>query len=333
MDNSLSQKLQRFIPFDEWPEDIINELTPHFRTYQIGARKILFKRGVSDDECHFLLKGTLDLADDNFNVSSIEASDDDNFMAIDNTHHIHSMSAISKTPCQLVSVKRSYIELLSTWADACQSFNQANDEDSDWLERLITSELFARIPPANIQKLLTRFEELPANFGDVIVREGEVGEHCYVIKEGHALITRGESDNKETLAAITHGDLFGEDALISELPRNATITMTASGSLMRLSKENFDTLLRSPVINYIKETELDTLIDEADTGVIVLDVRQPQEANSTPILRARNLPLGELRQRLRELEQDFIYVVFGGGRAEAAAYILSEAGFEAKVLK
>lgn len=332
MDNSLSQRLQRFIPFDEWPEDIINELTPHFRTYQIGARKILFKRGAADDECHFLLKGTLDLADDNFNISSIDANDDDNFMAIDNTHHTHRLSAISKTPCELVSVKRGYLELLSTWSEACQSFSESSDEDIDWLERLITSELFARIPPANIQKLLTRFEEMPANFGDIIVREGEVGEHCYVIKQGHALITRGDGDDRETLAAIKHGDLFGEDALISELPRNATITMTASGSLMRLSKENFDTLLRSPVVSYIKEAELNTLIDEADTGVIVLDVRQPQEAAAAPIVRARNLPLGELRQRLRELEHDFIYVVFGGGRAEAAAYILSEAGFEAKVL-
>lgn len=332
MANSLSQQLQRFIPFDEWSEDIIKELTPHFRTYQIGARKILFKRGAADDECHFLLKGTLDLADDDFNVTSIAATDDDNFMAVDNTHHIHRLSAISKTPCELVSVKRSYLELLSTWSEACQSFSDNNDEDIDWLERLITSELFARIPPANIQKLLTRFEELPAAFGDTIVREGEVGEHCYVIKEGNALITRGEGDKKETLAAITHGDLFGEDALISELPRNATVTMTSSGSLMRLSKDNFNTLLRGPVVSYIKESELETLIDEADTGVIVLDVRQPQEAAATPIIRSRNLPLGELRQRLRELEQDFIYVVFGGGRAEAAAYILSEAGFEAKVL-
>lgn len=332
MANSLSQQLQRFIPFDEWSEDIINELTPHFRVYEIGARKILFKRGETDTECHFLLKGTLDLADDNFHITAINADDDDNFMAVDNTHHTHRFSAISKTPCSLVSVKRSYLELLSTWSEACQSFNETGDDDSDWLERLITSELFARIPPANIQKLLARFEELPATFGDVIVREGEVGEHCYVIKHGHALITRGEGDHKETLAAITHGSLFGEDALISALPRNATVTMTASGSLMRLSKENFDTLLRTPVLSYIKESELEALINEADTGVIVLDVRQPQESASAPIMRARNLPLTELRQRLRELEQDFIYVVFGGGRAEAAAYILSEAGFEAKVL-
>ncbi|MEK9765864.1 MAG: cyclic nucleotide-binding domain-containing protein, partial [Thalassolituus sp.] len=135
------------------------------------------------------------------------------------------------------------------------------------------------------------------------------------------------------LAALEPGDLFGEDALISELPRNATVTMTSSGSLARLSKEDFDQLLKKPVMVYIKETELEKLIDEADTGVIVLDVRQSQEAEAAPVLRSRNIPLSQLRQHLKELEQDFIYVVYSGGRAEAAAYILSEAGYEARVLK
>ncbi|MEC8442935.1 MAG: cyclic nucleotide-binding domain-containing protein [Pseudomonadota bacterium] len=332
MDTSLSKQLQRFIPFDEWSEDTINELIPHFRHYELGPRKILFKRGQSDDECHFLLSGTIDLADDAFDVNSIEADDDDNFMALDSTHHVHRYAAITKTPCALVSVKRAYLELLSTWSEVRQSVQSESDEDSDWLERLITSELFARIPPANIQKLLTRFEELPAAFGDVIVREGEVGEHCYVIKHGNALVTRGEGDAIETLAALSPGDLFGEDALISDLPRNATITMTSAGAVARLSKEHFDTLLRQPVLKHIRESELEKLIDEADTGVIVLDVRQPPEAEAAPMLRARNVPLSQLRQRVKELEQDFIYVVCGGGRAEAAAYILSEAGFDARVL-
>lgn len=333
MDTSLSKQLQQFIPFDEWSEDIINEITPHFRQHRLDARKILFKRGEADDECHFLLEGSIDLADDDFNVNTVDAAGDDNFMALDSTHHIHRYAGITKTPCHIVSVKRSYLELISTWAEVRQSqHSQQHDEESDWIERLITSELFARIPPANIQKLLTRFEELPANFGDVIIREGEIGEHCYVIKDGGALVTRGEGEKQEILAALSPGDLFGEDALISELPRNATVTMTSGGMLARLSKDNFDQLLKKPVMTHIRESDLESLVEEADTGVIVLDVRHPQEAASAPVLRARNIPLSQLREKLRELEHDFIYVVCGGGRAEAAAYILSEAGFDARVL-
>jgi len=333
MENSLSKQLQRFIPFDEWSEDTINELIPHFRVYQLEPRKILFKRGEEDKECHFLLSGSIDLADEDFGITPISADDDDNFMALDSTHTVHRYTAISTTPCEMVSVRYSYLELISTWTEARQSFNETGNDDSDWLERLITTELFARIPPANIQKLLSRFEEIPAEFGDVVIREGETGTHCYVIKEGKALVSRGTGEQAETLAALTHGDLFGEDALVSDMPRNASITMTSAGVLMRLSKEDFDQFMRKPVLNYITRKELDSMIDEADTGIVVLDVRQAQEADTDPVLRARNIPLGHLRQDIRSLERDFIYVICGGGRAEAAAYILSEAGYEARVMK
>ncbi|GAA6144240.1 cyclic nucleotide-binding domain-containing protein [Thalassolituus maritimus] len=333
MTTPLSKRLQHFIPFDEWPESIIEELSPHFRLHQLSARKILFKRGQDDDECHFLLEGSIDLADDNFNVNTISADDDDNFMALDSTHSVHRYSGITQTPCNIVSVKRGYLDLISTWSEFCQHTGEQDaDDETDWLERLITSELFARIPPANIQKLLSRFEELPAALGDVIVREGEIGEHCFVIKTGSALITRKQNQQDETLAVLNPGDLFGEDALISQLPRNATVTMTTSGTLARLAKDDFDPLLKKPVLNYLPESKLNTLIDEADTGVIILDVRHSQESNASPMVRARSVSLSTLRETLKTFERDFIYAIVGGGRAEAAAYILSEAGFDARVV-
>ncbi|MEK9766233.1 MAG: hypothetical protein VW274_07115, partial [Thalassolituus sp.] len=66
MDTPVSKQLQRFIPFDEWSEETISQLAPHFRQYRADARKMLFKRGAADDECHFLLAGSIDLADENF---------------------------------------------------------------------------------------------------------------------------------------------------------------------------------------------------------------------------------------------------------------------------
>ena len=141
METPLSKKLQHFIPFDEWSEDIIEELTPHFREHTLSARKILFKRGQSDDECHFLLSGGIDLADDDFNINGIDADSDENFMALDNTHVVHRYTGITRTPCQLVSVKRAYLELISTWSEFRQSESRSqHDEESDWLERLITSD-------------------------------------------------------------------------------------------------------------------------------------------------------------------------------------------------
>ena len=327
----LSGQIQRFIPFDELSIEAIGEISTHFRSYQVAPRSILFKRGVHDDECHFLLDGEIDLTDDQFRVTTICGDDDENFLALDSSHPIHRATAISKTPCQLIAIRRQLLELITTWSELRQSY-EMDESESDWLETLLTSELFNRIPPANIQKLLSRFDEREVSLGDEIIREGEEGSECFVIKSGKALVTRNDNNKPETLAALGQGSLFGEDALISNMPRNATVTMSSNGVLMSLTKDDFDTLLKAPVLEFVTAADLASLIDEGDTGTVLLDVRQQREASLNPIARAKCIPLGVLRSQLPSLSRSFQYVICGAGRAEAAAYILTEAGYQAKVL-
>jgi CRP-like cAMP-binding protein len=325
------EQIQHFVPFDELSEHAIEELLPHFRQHQLGAKKILFKRGVHDDECHFLLSGEIDLADESFNITTVTGNDDENFLALDSSHPIHRCSGITQSACTFFSIKRQYLELITTWAELRQSYEQI-DEQADWLEALLTSNLFNRIPPANIQQLLAKFQERSTTLGEEIIKEGDEGTECYVIKTGKAVVSRKQGNKQETLAALSTGQLFGEDALVSAMPRNASITMSSDGELMVLTKEDFDTLLKQPVLEYLNEEQLKQLIDDGDTGTVIIDVRTRQEASANPVARARNIPLAQLRAHLDELSKEFVHVLMGEGRGEAAAYILSEAGFQAKVL-
>lgn len=327
-----ADQLQHFVPFDELSIDIIEGLIPHFEIRTLAAKKILFKRGEDDDLCHFLLSGQLDLADDQFNISGISADDDENFLALDSSHRIHRCSAISQTECVIASIKRQYLELITTWSELHQAYQQEHDT-SDWLEGLLTSGVFNQIPPAHIQTLLTRFQPRSVTLGERIIQQGERGNECYVIKRGKAIVSHLKGAKEETLAALAEGDLFGEDSLISDMPRNAHVTMSSDGELMVLTKDDFDTLLKQPVLQYITESELALLISEADTGIVLLDVRQPREAALDPIHRAQNIPLANLRHRLSELSDAFIYVLIGDARSDAAAYILSEAGLQARILR
>lgn len=323
--------IQRFIPFDELSESAIHELWPHFRFYTVPAKQILFKRGERDEECHFLLKGQLDLADEQFHIVKIDGEADENFLPLDASHDIHRTAGISQSECQLFAIKRQHLDLIRTWLELTSKGQF--DEDHDWLETLLTSNLFSRVPAANIQKLLACFNEREVKLGDVLIHEGEEGQECYVLKQGKALVSRQLQGKNEPCAALTSGAIFGEDALISNLPRNATVTMGSDGCVMVLSKENFDLLLKQPVIGYVSDSELAAMIADGDTGTVLLDVRLPQEVAANPIHRALTIPLAQLRSRLPELSNAFVYVIIGEGRAEAAAYILSEAGIEAKVLK
>ena len=66
------QKLKGFIPFDYLSDHVITELASQFRSHTLEKGKILFKRGATDNECHFLIDGALDLADEAFNITKIE---------------------------------------------------------------------------------------------------------------------------------------------------------------------------------------------------------------------------------------------------------------------
>jgi CRP-like cAMP-binding protein len=45
------------------------------------------------------------------------------------------------------------------------------------------------------------------------------------------------------LAELKEGDAFGEEALVADTVRNATVVMKTDGMLLRLSKQDFNELL------------------------------------------------------------------------------------------
>lgn len=332
------ERLKEFTPFDSLSDAHLRDIAPKLQvTRTTGKARVLFKRGQQDPKSHFLIKGTVDLADAAFVVRKLDADDPENYLALDN-YPEHRVSAITAGDCVLVSIDRDHLDLVLTWSQAAESMDDdgaADDADTDWMEALLASELFAQVPPANIQKLFAKFEEREVHLGDVIIKEGDDGDCFYVIKEGRALVTRGTGSNLKTLAALKNGACFGEDALIGDTKRNATITMTSDGTVMALDKESFIKLLKEPVIQQVTEEQYEKMVEEADEGVVLVDVRLPLEFKHDHMAHARNIPLPELRREMRDLEKAFTYVVTcdGGRRSEIAAYLLNEAGLRALVLK
>ncbi|WP_287963212.1 cyclic nucleotide-binding domain-containing protein [Alcanivorax sp.] len=327
-------RLENFIPFDCLSESHRNEIQGQISVIKIAPGRLLFKRGQSSDKAYFLIKGSLDLTDASFQVRHFTADDDENYLAIDN-YAEHTINAITAEATTLYAIDRNKLDLLMTWTQAAESMLDDEDDanERDWMDALLSSELFSAVPPAMIHSLFVKFQEREVQLGEVIVKEGDHGDTLFVIKQGKAMVTRIKGAKQETLAALSAGRFFGEDALISESPRNATITMTSDGVLMCLGKSDFQAILQDSVIRHLTEDELDTMVLEAEAACILVDVRLPMEFRHDRTPGARNLPLNELRREALNLEKDFFYVVCGDGRrSELGAYILSEAGLSAYVL-
>ena len=126
-----------------------------------------------------------------------------------------------------------------------------------------------------------------------------------------------------------------EDALISEVPRNATVTMTSPGILMRLSKDNFNDLLQSPVLSQLALSEADAMAGDSEQRAMFLDVRNPEEVGGASAPNTLYIPLLQLRDRTAELDPDTTYITRcdSGKRSALAAFILNSKGIGAYVLQ
>ena len=205
--------------------------------------------------------------------------------------------------------------------------SSAEEEDGrNWIRRMRHIMAFKNMPAANIKSLLQRMETISVDENEVIIEQGSPGDYYYVLTEGEALVTRTVE-----LASLGAGASFGEEALLSGSKRNASVKMKTSGQLMRLAKSDFNELLKEPLLARITPDEAHVRVAK---GNIWLDVRHVTEFNHSHLLSAKNIPLHELRMRMKELDKEKEYICYcgTGRRSSAAAFLLVQNGYKVVVL-
>ncbi len=83
---------------------------------------------------------------------------------------------------------------------------------------------FATLDGEQLARLATRLERLAVPAGTEIVRQGDEGDACYLLHAGRAEVVASlDGAPERRLATLYPGKLFGESALLTESPRNATV--------------------------------------------------------------------------------------------------------------
>jgi putative ABC transport system ATP-binding protein len=105
-------------------------------------------------------------------------------------------------------------------------------------ELLNRCEVFRGVTPRTLTQMADKMtiEIVPA--GQTIIREGDVGDRFYMIRDGRVSVRQGES--LQEVAQLGPGQFFGERALLTGEPRNATIVTTSETILYVLAKPDFD---------------------------------------------------------------------------------------------
>jgi uncharacterized protein YhbP (UPF0306 family) len=75
--------------------------------------------------------------------------------------------------------------------------------------------------------------------GETIVRQGAPADRFFILVEGAAEVVRTEDGTEMRVASLTAGQLFGEVAIMRDMPRGATVRATADTKLLALERDTF----------------------------------------------------------------------------------------------
>lgn len=330
--------LKSLVPANALNAENFQELASKAFVEDVPAGKTIFKAGELDRKATYLLEGQVVLTDATGRSTTITGGTDIAKHPLANQQP-RQQTAKARTDCRITRFDSDLLDILLTWDQLSGievseiQVSDGSDEDGDWMTRILQSQAFLQIPPANIQAMFMRMQEVPMRAGQEVIKQGEDGDYYYIIKSGRAKVTRASKTGAElTLATLKDGDAFGEEALLSEAKRNATVSMESDGTLMRLSKEDFNALLKEPMLNWLSIEEAH---DKVRTGARFLDVRLESEHANTGITGSINIPLFMLRLKAEALDPKVAYVIYcdTGRRSSAAAFLLSERGLQTYVLK
>lgn len=117
------------------------------------------------------------------------------------------------------------------------------------LAKLREITIFQRADPHLLEALIDGFATEEVSADRLVFQEGDPADRVYVIARGVVDVLQAVGGHEQRVAVLEDGDVFGEIALVDEVPRTATIRTRTPCTFLTLSRERFSRVLQdSPEI-------------------------------------------------------------------------------------
>jgi rhodanese-related sulfurtransferase len=322
-----TKQLANLVPLTEVDQEMRSAMRGHSEVLKLIAGQVLVCN--PREEQLYLLGGSVVPTESDGKPGAPVVTQE--WQAFEPNHSITPCRKLTAGPqgAQLARLDRGRVGTLLGWSELSQRGAKAALPNA-WLPSILRSELLARLPGENLQAALSRAKALNVNAGETLVTQGEPGEHYFLILDGEFAVMRtSDSGLSLLIAQLIAGDSFGEEALLSDAVRNATVEVERAGLVLRLAKSDFMELIGSALVHSISpQAALDALHDGEAT---FMDVRTAEEFAHDGMEGAINIPLATLRDSRESLwmERHYVVVCDSGRRSAAAAFLMCEWGINA----
>lgn len=322
--------LNTLVPVNALTLDHLDALLRECSIEVVCKGQVLFSEGDYDNNHVYLLSGSVGIWAGKDKLRVLNANEPECRFPLLH-YQPRRETVLAEQDCHIIRFNNDRLDGMVAWDQACRyialsvSSDRSLDEDAQWMTTLLKSNLFYKVPPMNIGQILNKFEPCYFSAGDTVIRQGEVGDCCYVIKEGLVKVMQS-TDGKQAPQLVNElgeGLCFGEDALVNDAVRNASIIMATNGVLMRLDKKDFHLLLKMPQVRRLNFNQA-----KLEEAAVWVDVRSQDEYENGHIEGALNMPLDILKLKSRMLNKAKLHILYcnSGRRSDAAAHFLMAEG-------
>lgn len=134
------------------------------------------------------------------------------------------------------------------------------------VDLLRTIPLFSRIEPSRLKLLAFTAQRLTFAPGDLLCRQGDEGDAAYIIITGDADVLVESESGPVKVASLGPNDLLGENAILCDVPRTATVKAVTKVETLMISKELFFQLINQfPSISIEIMRELARRVEKTTT--------------------------------------------------------------------
>jgi len=229
---------------------------------------------------------------------------------------------------------------IAAWSqDTIRSIFQ-KDEVRDKLRILKSVFLFKALPHARVLDLAQSMVTTTAQEGDVLARQGDIGDSFCIVGLGRVNIER----NGRCIRSLSKGDYFGERALLTNEHRSATVKASEACVLWEISQDAFLELTPPALMDYLRQR---SMLLEADYnlsdltfldvigigGFAIVKMVQSKSGDRFALKCVQKRPITQLNRQqalvsersiLEEVDHPFIMRMVKTFRNEAYVYLLFE---------
>lgn len=190
-----ASRIRRFIPIQRLTPALQEKAVDLGEVHGFSDGQLIYQHGDPGEEVHYLLSGTVEFIWQDRVTRSLSAS---NKAALDQLdppgRKRYSVRASGQaTICRF---NRTALARLGEQFEATERAQElevsdiGSERSSDWMIRMLQSELFSMLPATNIQKIFARMQQVEYRAEEMVVEQGGAGEHYYVIETGYCEVSR-----------------------------------------------------------------------------------------------------------------------------------------------